>query len=123
MKHTSSRLDTQERVIDELQQRFALFFSQVSCTLQSLTCAASKTNLVIQDFERLKLKVAELEGTLLKVRPHSLTRLDRALSDTFPPLKYFEEDRQDNAEEEAVSLNGSLLHGLREVKVQSTSVE
>ena len=69
------------------------------------------------------MKVAELEDALLKVRPHSLTRLDRALSDTFPPLKYFEGDGLDGAEEEEeMSLNGSLLHGLREVKVQSAGV-
>lgn len=110
-------------MIDELQQRFAIFFSQVTCTLQSLTCLGNKTNLMLDDIEKLKLKVSELESTLLKVRPHSLTRLDRALSDTFPPLKYLEGDRQDMGDRQETSLNRSLLHGLREVEGQSVGVE
>ena len=70
----------------------------------------------------MKLKVSELEEALLKVRPHSLNHLDRALSDTFPPLKYFaeEEGKEDvaSSSDEVMSLNGSLLHGLKEIEEQ-----
>ena len=75
---------------------------------------------MLQDFEKMKEKVLELEKTLLKVRPHSLTHLDRALSDTFPPLHYFEGDG-DIGDDDVTSLNGSLLHGLREIEEKTAA--
>ena len=69
----------------------------------------------------MRIKTVKLEELLLKVRPHSLNHLDRALSDTFPPLKYFTEEGEGEEGESAaatMSLNGSLLHGLREINEQ-----
>ena len=74
-----------------------------------------------QELQKMKSRVSELEDTLHRVRPHSLSHLDRALSDTFPPLRSFlgeggSSDDGDGEEEEEVSLNGSLLRGLREIE-------
>ena len=97
--------------MEDLQQRFLLFFSQVSCSLQSLHSVAGKTTTLMHEFEEMKTKVVELEESLLKIRPHSLTHLNRALSDTFPPL-YSYSKRNKEALDGNTSLNGSLLQGL-----------
>ena len=95
--------------MEDLQQRFLLFFSQVSCSLQSLNSVAGKTTTLMYEFEEMKTKVMELEESLLKIRPHSLTHLNRALSDTIPPLYSYSKR---NKEDGNMSLNGSLLQGL-----------
>ena len=95
-----------------------MFFSQVSCTLNCLT---GKATFLLQDFEKIRAKVTELEAALLKVRPHSLSHLTHAVSETFPPLRYFEDCGGDTAEDETMSLNGLLLHGLRKIEERNVS--
>ena len=65
--------------------------------------------------------MTELEAALLKVRPHSLSHLNHAVSETFPPLSYFEDGGGDSAEDETMSLNGLLLHGLRKIEERDVS--
>ena len=62
----------------------------------------------------MKTRIWQLEEKLTKLRPPSLTHLHRALSDTFPPLRSFHDTERE--EEEEISLNSSLLRGLREIE-------
>ena len=113
VKHMSSRLESQEKKMENLQQRFLMFSSHVSCTLGNLSCLGVKTTDIIREFEKMRKRVEEMERVLLRVRPHNLSHLHRALSDTFPPLHYFSEDGELSDD---MSLNSSLLQGLREIE-------
>ena len=67
----------------------------------------------------MRVKTVKLEELLLKVRPHSLNHLDHALSDTFPEGEGEEGEGEEGESAAAtMSLNGSLLHGLREINEQ-----
>lgn len=109
----TSKLESQEKKMENLQQRFLVFSSQVSCTLGNLSCLGARTADIFREFEKLRRRMEEMERVLLVIRPHSLTNLSRALSDTFPPLHCFVEDGELS---EDASLNSSLLQGLREIE-------
>ena len=66
----------------------------------------------------MKTKISQLERTLTKPGHLSLSLLDQALSDTFPPLRRRERSFCHDGEmgEEDVGLNTSLLQGLRRIQ-------
>ena len=75
-----------------------------------------------RELQNMKTKISELEQSIAKPRPPTLSHLDRALSDTFPPLRSFSNEGEGEGEGEEVSLNTSLLLGLREIEERANEV-
>ena len=114
------------------------FFSMVDCPLTDLGCTphtvqrkdlskhtadkySTHMKIIVERHKhisaRLNLqqtKISELKATLPKNLSHSL---DEALSDTVPALWYV---RKDGSKRSDMSLNGSRLHGLREIEGRGT---
>ena len=118
--------------MEDLQQRFLLFSSQINSTLQvgsmcmqqAQSGLGAKTN--EQELLRWKSRLSQLEHTLILTKPQhhpNLSLLDQALSDTFPRLcerrrreSYTEREGEGEEGEEVVGLNTSLLQGLRRIE-------
>ncbi|CAI8031463.1 TNF receptor-associated factor 4 [Geodia barretti] len=122
LKQTSTRLETQQRQMEELQQRFLYFSSQINSTIQAQSGLEAKTTQLQQELQRMKTKISQLEHTLMKPGHLSLSLLDQAISDTFPPLGRRERSFCHEMEEEDVGLNTSLLQGLRRIQEKESAV-
>ena len=117
LKQVSCQLEAQERRLNELQERFALFTSHA---LGNVSCVRRKTENLALSVEMVTQRLGEMEKYLSKTRPQSLKRqpkslkcLDQALDDTFPSLNSF--GLEGNVLKDS-SINESLLQGLREIE-------